>query len=57
MGPKIQKLMPKYKVGLKTCLLEDLTKLYGDFFYKFIKIVGKTDFLCNLKRLSLATKR
>ena len=38
--------MSKYKVGLKTLLLQGLSEpeFYGDMVYKFRKIIGKNDF-------------
>ena len=38
--------MFKYKVGLKTLLLQGLSEpeFYGDLMYKFRKIIGKNDF-------------
>ena len=51
--------MSKHNVGLKTLLQEGMfePEFYGDLIYKFRKIVGKTDFPYNLKRLSLTTKK
>ena len=42
----------KYNVGLKTLLLQGLSEpeFYGDFVYKFRKIIGKNDFLIISKR-------
>ena len=50
--------MCKYNIGLKTVLQEGRseTVFYGDLGYMFRKIVGKTDFWNNLKRVLLATK-
>ena len=42
----------KYNVGLKTLFLQDLSvpKFYGDFVYKFRKIIGKNYFLSYFKK-------
>ena len=47
--------MSKYNIGLKILLQEGLSEseFYGNLVFKFRKIVGKTDFIYNLKRLSL----
>ena len=51
--------MSRYNVHLKTRLQKGLSgpEFDCDLVYEFRKIVGKPDFLCNLKRLSLSTKR
>ena len=45
-------IVSKYNVGLKTLLLQGLSKseFYGDLVYKFRRIIGKNDFLIILKR-------
>ena len=45
--------MSKYDVGLKTLLLQSLSKpeFYGDLVYKFRNIVGKNDFPYHSKRI------
>ena len=43
-------LVSKYNVGLKTFLHHGLSEpeFYGDFVYKFKKIMGRTDFVTSL---------
>ena len=50
--------MSKYDVGLKTFLLQSLSKpeFYGDLVYKFRKIVGKNDFPYHSKRIIVRYK-
>ena len=45
--------MSKYNVGLKTLLLQGLSEpeFYGDFVYKFSKIIGKNDFSYHFKQI------
>ena len=45
-------IVSKYNVGLKRLLLEGLSEpeFYGDFVYKFRKIIGRNDFLIISKR-------
>ena len=45
--------MSKYNVGLKTRLLQGLSKpeFYGDLVYKFRKIIGKNDFPYHFKKI------
>ena len=47
------KLMSKHNVALKTLLLvgQSESEFYRNFVYKFRKIVGKTDFLEQLKKM------
>ena len=51
-------LVSKFNVGLKTLLHQGLSKLefFGDLVYKFKKIVGRTDFSDQFKKLLLVTK-
>ena len=44
-------LVSKFNVGLKSLLHQDLSEpdYYGDFVYKFKKIMGRTD--CSYQRL------
>ena len=44
-------IVSKNNVGLKTLLLQGLTEpeFYGDFVYKFRKIIGKNDFPYHFK--------
>ena len=46
-------IVSKYKVGLKTLLLQGLSepKFYGDLVYKFRKIIGKNDFPYHFKKI------
>ena len=52
-------LVSKYKVGLKTRLLQGLSALefHGDLVYKFRKIIGKNDFPYHFKKIILVIKR
>ena len=45
--------MSKYKVGLKTLLLQGVSEpeFYGDLVYKFRKIIGKNDFPYHSKKI------
>ena len=47
--------MSKYKVGLKTLLLQGLSEpeFYGNFVYKFRKIIGKYDFPNHFKKINV----
>ena len=49
----------KYNVGLKTLLLQDLSEpeFYGDFVYKFRKIIGKNDFPYHFKKIIVRYKK
>ena len=51
--------MSKYNVGLKTLLLEGLSEpeFYGDFVYKFRKIIGKNDFPYHFKKIIVRYKK
>ena len=51
--------MSKYNVGLKTLLLQDLSEpeFYGDFVYKFRKIIGKNDFPYHFKKIIVRYKK
>ena len=46
--------MSKYNVGLKTLLLQGLSKpeFYGNLVYKFRKINGKNDFPDHFKKIT-----
>ena len=46
-------LVSKYDVGLKTLLLQGLSEpeFYGDWVYKFRKIIGKNDFPYHFKKI------
>ena len=56
---KSMKSMPKYNVGLKTLLLQGLSEpeFYGDFMYKFRKIIGKNDFLYHFEKKIVRYKK
>ena len=51
--------MSKYNVGLKTLLLQGLSEpeFYGDFVYKFRKIIGKNDFPHYFKKIIVHYKK
>ena len=51
--------MSRYNAGLKTRLKEGLSEpeLYGDLVYKFRKIVGKTDFSVQFKKIVTYCKK
>ena len=51
--------MSKYNVGLKTLLLQGLSKpeIYGDLVYKFRKIIGKNDFPYHFKKIIVRYKK
>ena len=51
--------MSRYNVGLKTLLWQGLSKpaFYGDFMYKFRKIIGKNDFPYHLKKIIVRFKK
>ena len=51
--------MSKYKVGLKTLLLQGLSEpeFYGDSVYKFRKIIGQNDFHYHFKKNKLVIKK
>ena len=51
--------MSKYNVGLKTLLLQGLSKpeFYGDLVYKFRKIIGKSDFSYHFKKKTVRYKK
>ena len=52
-------IVSKYNVELKTLLLEDLSEpeFYGDFVYKFRKIIGKNDFPYHFKKIVVHYKK
>ena len=52
-------IVSKYNVGLKTLLLEGLSEpeLYGDFVYKFRKIIGINDFPFHFKKIIVRYKK
>ena len=52
-------ILSKYNVGLKTFLLQGLSKpdFYGDLVYKFSKIIGKNDFPYHLKKIIVRYKK
>ena len=52
-------IVSKYNVGLKTLLLEGLSEpeFYGDFVYKFRKIIGKNDFPHHFKKIIVRYKK
>ena len=51
--------MSKYNVGLKRLLLEGLSEpeFYGDFVYKFRKIIGKNDFPYHFQKIIVRYKK
>ena len=51
--------MSKYNVGLKTPLLQSLSEpeFYGDFVYKFRKIIGQNDFSYHFKKIIVRYKK
>ena len=51
--------MSNYKVGLKTFLLQDLSKpeFYCDLVYKFRKIIGIFDFPYHFKKMVVRYKK
>ena len=51
--------MSKYNVGLKTLLLQGLSKpeFYSDLVYKFRKIIGKNDFPYHFKKIVVRYKK
>ena len=52
-------ILSKYKIGLKTLLLEGLSEpeFYGDLVYKFRKIIGKNDFPYHFKKILVRYKK
>ena len=52
-------IVSKYNVGLKTNLLQGLSKLefYGDLVYKFRKIIGKNEFPYHVKKIIVRYKK
>ena len=52
-------LVSKFNVGLKTLLHQGLSEpeFYGDFIYKFKKIVGRADFSDQFKKIIVRYKR
>ena len=52
-------IVSKYNVELKTLLLEGLSEpeFYGDFVYKFRKIIGKNDFSYHFKKIIVRYKK
>ena len=52
-------LVSKYNIGLKTLLLQGLSKpdFYGHFVYKFRQIIGKYDFPYNFKKVIVRFKK
>ena len=51
--------MSKYNVGIKTPLLQGLSKpeFYGNMMYKFRKIIGKYDFNYQFKKIIVRYKK
>ena len=51
--------MSKYNVGLKALLLQGLSEpeFYGDWVYKFRKIIGKNDFPYNFNKINVRYKK
>ena len=51
--------MSKYNVGLKTLLLQGLSEpeFYGNFVYKFRKIIGKNNFPYHFKKIIVRYKK
>ena len=51
--------MSKFNVGLKSVLHQGLLKagLYGDLVYKFEKIMGRTDFSDQFRKIIICQKR
>ena len=51
-------LVPKFNVGLKTFLRHGLSEpeFYGDLVYKFMKIVGRTDFSDPFRKIIIRYK-
>ena len=45
--------MTKYNIGLETLFLQGLSepKFFGNFVYKFRKIIGKNDFSYHFKKI------
>ena len=52
-------IVSKYNVGLKTLLLQGLSKpeFYGDLVYKFRKIISKNDFPYHFKKIIVRYKK
>ena len=52
-------LVSKYNTGLRSLLQQDLSEpeFYGDLVYKFRKIVGKTEFSDQFKKIIMRYKR
>ena len=52
-------IVSKYNVGLKTLLLQGLSEpeFYGDFVYKFRKIISKYDFPYHFKKIIVRYKK
>ena len=52
-------IVSKYHVGLKTLFMQGLSEpeLYGDLVYKFREIIGKYDFLYQLKKIIVRYKK
>ena len=52
-------IVSKYNVGLKTLLLQGLSEpeFYGDFVYKFRKMIGKNDFPYHFKKIIVRYKK
>ena len=53
------KLVSKFNVGLKTFLRHSLSvpEIYGDLVYKYKKIVGRTDFSDQFKKIVMRYER
>ena len=51
--------MSKYNVGLKTLLLQGLSKseFYGDLVYKFRKLIRKNNFPYHFKKIIVRNKK
>ena len=52
-------LVSKYNTGLRSLLQQGLSEpeFYGDFVYKFLKIVGKTEISDQFKKIIMRYKR
>ena len=52
-------MISKFNVGLKSLLFQGLSKpeFYGDLIYKFKKIIGRTDFSNQFRKIIIRHKR
>ena len=52
-------MLSKFKVGLKSLLYQGLleSECYGDLVYKFIRIMGRTDFSDQFRKIIIRHKR